>query len=1287
MSGINELLGKMDSHDADIRFMALNDLQSELQKSTYKLDDNAERRLVDTVLKMVRDSNGEVQNLAVQCLGALARKVQNVRLQDMIDQLCQLVAQKEQASLREVASLGLKIVVVEIPAGTVEGAYLSSKLVPKLLVQLSDSELSNEAHMDQLDLLAESLARFGHVMQPAQLADVQRVVLPMLDHQRAATRKRATIVIGNLVRHTSGTLFEELADLMQRELSSKTSRPESTRTAVICLNAICRNNPQRFSNYINKFLPLVVEHAQTKEDDDLREQCLQTLETFVLRCPAAVKPHLETVTTLCLQQITYDPNYAVDESDEDDTMEDGGGEDEEDEDEEDEDYEDVISNYSDDDDTSWKVRRGATKTLAGLIGTRPEYLVYFYEQVAPKLVSRFNEREETVRIEVLQAFIGLLRQTAVHAKDGQVNGVSADTMSDTDTSTDTNASLRLLGQLIPRICQRLAKQMRGKSKTITAATRQTGFSLLANLVQVLHQSSLTSEQFELFVPVLTETLTFGASGDQQYQTQHATSSQQLSSSASSLKIEAILFLRQVVRHLPLSVFAAHLVTLVPALCSATHDRFYKISAEAIRTCGDLVVAMTLAESPADVSIDAIYDAVQSHARTLDADQEVRERSVDALGILCARASKQIPLSDALAILLERCGNEGTQVAALRALRSTVQSDTATDAKVQPIIQQVVGQGARNIVRLVRTGRRPTKIGALSCIVAFIEVYGDNIPREQYVELIDACRLLINDDDLQLLPLALNCTAAIVMRKTDLWSLVNSDITVYAHRLVVSPLVQGSPLEALTRFYAAMAKANPAQSVELFDHLFTLCTSNTQSTAAATSKQVYTNIARCAAVCCLQAPNKQKSVIAKLIQQAETTSNSESLRCASLQTLGEIGRSCDLSDYEQLHAQLLGLISDKSEDVKVSASFALGNLAAGNVPLYLPLIIQEIKLNDNRRYLLLNALKETITRYSSDDRTQLMEKYADEIWDLLYTESSTDEETSKNVVAECIGRLTLANPSKFLPELQTRIQSDSARWRAASIAAVKFTFTSVQSRAYDDLLRPLLVEFLSLMKDDDLTVRHLSLTTLNSVVHNKPQLVRDVLDQLLPLLYKETVIRPELIHTVDMGPFKYQVDDGLDVRKAAYECMCTLLDSCVDRVETSVFLDHVIPALSDQHDIRILVYLILTRLIRVAPTSVIQRLDDIADPLKATLTRKLKENAVKQEVEKNRELVRSALRVLAALATLPDHTTSLKFDTLLRETRTGPLAEELRVATTETENREQYRLGNGNYRAGDDMELC
>lgn len=47
------------------------------------------------------------------------------------------------------------------------------------------------------------------------------------------------------------------------------------------------------------------------------------------------------------------------------------------------------------------------------------------------------------------------------------------------------------------------------------------------------------------------------------------------------------------------------------------------------------------------------------------------------------------------------------------------------------------------------------------------------------------------------------------------------------------------------------------------------------------------------------------------------------------------------------------------------------------------------------------------------------------------------------------------------------------------------------------------------------------------------------------------------------------------------------------------------------------------------------IDEMVTPLKATIDFKVKGNAVKQEVEKNQELVRSALRAVAALSKLAD----------------------------------------------------
>ena len=69
---ITTLLEKMTSSDKDYRFMACNDLIAELKKDVLKLDEDAEKRVAQMLLKLLQDKNGEVQNLAVKCLGKIS---------------------------------------------------------------------------------------------------------------------------------------------------------------------------------------------------------------------------------------------------------------------------------------------------------------------------------------------------------------------------------------------------------------------------------------------------------------------------------------------------------------------------------------------------------------------------------------------------------------------------------------------------------------------------------------------------------------------------------------------------------------------------------------------------------------------------------------------------------------------------------------------------------------------------------------------------------------------------------------------------------------------------------------------------------------------------------------------------------------------------------------------------------------------------------------------------------------------------------------------------------------
>lgn len=265
--------------------------------------------------------------------------------------------------------------------------------------------------------------------------------------------------------------------------------------------------------------------------------------------------------------------------------------------------------------------------------------------------------------------------------------------------------------------------------------------------------------------------------------------------------------------------------------------------------------------------------------------------------------------------------------------------------------------------------------------------------------------------------------------------------------------------------------------------------------------------------------------------------------------------------------IISCFSSTSEDIKGAASHSLGAIAVGNVNYYLPYILNEIEAQPKRQYLLLHSLKELITSLSqSKNGLQQLMPSVPSIWMQLFKHCECSEEGARNVVAECLGKLVLVNPDELLPHLQQALHSPSALMRTAVVSAIKFTISD-QPQPIDVLLRQCIEQFLMALQDPEPSVRRVALVAFNSAVHNKPNLVRDLLPTLLPFLYNETQVKKELIREVEMGPFKHTVDDGLDIRKAAFECMYTLLEQGLDRVEINPFLEHVQAGLKDHYDIK------------------------------------------------------------------------------------------------------------------------
>ena len=63
----------------------------------------------------------------------------------------------------------------------------------------------------------------------------------------------------------------------------------------------------------------------------------------------------------------------------------------------------------DDDDTAWKVRKGATKVIDALVSSCPESLREYWQEYVALLERRFFERDDNVKCDVFETFQNLIK--------------------------------------------------------------------------------------------------------------------------------------------------------------------------------------------------------------------------------------------------------------------------------------------------------------------------------------------------------------------------------------------------------------------------------------------------------------------------------------------------------------------------------------------------------------------------------------------------------------------------------------------------------------------------------------------------------------------------------------------------------------------------------------------------------------------------------------------------------------------------------------------------------------
>ncbi|KAL5119989.1 hypothetical protein ACEQ8H_002087 [Pleosporales sp. CAS-2024a] len=1279
---VAQLLPKLNDDDPDFRFMALSDLHDILvvaHSGFLQHDEVTCAKTVDGLLHTLVDTNGEVQNQAVKCLGPFVNKIPDKILCPMIEKLSNL--QTDNTVDQSIPSLALREVVVSLPhavGGVARGrsvldAYsaISKVLIPRLVgyhvIQPAQQglprvpkgmlqvDLEKGTDSNAIDVLTQVARCFGPVLHDAEINALHKITFDILENERASSmmKKKSVTAMSTLAGYFSDQLLSSFLSRVIELLRDPHLTRSKRRLYITILGSMARSIPRKFGPYLQTLAPFVLsalgsqeqdeemdvsddEGERDPEIDEVLEAALIALESFLASCSQDMRMYTTETIDAAIRFLKYDPNAL----DADDGDEEGMGSDDEDALEGD-DFEEETG-FDDDEDASWKVRRCAAKVLYTLISTRSNGDLLedgtLYTKVAPALMTRFKEREESVRLEILATLSNLVKKSGdgpvpVKFADEHVQGgimapppsrkrrrggsdasmfdlhanssLSMGFDSPARSSTPSVGPQASLSKLSPEIVKGISQLL--KQASCPPSTKQASVVLIKDIV-ITQRGGLDSYLHQLIEPVVEAAKTTGGS----------TSS--ASATANSLRTQALQLIGAIADTHSSKAIQPYLPSIVDALLKGVQDKYSKLSIEALAATEQILKALTPPRSASSgphnqQHVENLYDALVNRVSANDADLEVRKSALHVLGLLLGRSSGTEGLispqkrSAGLELLADRLKNELTRLASVRAIDSiAVHTKADGELNAKWVRSVIIELGAQ--LRKASRALRGASLSALRTLTLNPHSRSQ-LDGQTKAQIVDALLPLLNAVDLHLLGPALIILAAFV--KDDARAIMTPHLNA-ALCQVVQGSISGTSLDALLKLVRTIGEQQAGQ--ELMRSLL-------QDVGVAGYPEV---VGKVIGNLLVYGGSSVGVKLEQFVQELETAPD-DKRKCLALVVLGE--SALRLGAQSSIDPKLfIKFFSTRSEQVPLAAAVALGRAGAGNVSKYVPVILSTMGQASAPQYLLLHSIKEILQQ---EDTESEIVPYTSTLWQNLVAASQLED--NKAIGAECIGRLTIIDPKTYLPQLQAFLNDRKGSVRGMVISALRYTFSDTDE-AYDEYLRPIVVPMLvQMLNEPDLENRRLALMTFNSAMHNKPEIILPSLDQLLPLAMKETVVRPELIREVQMGPFKHKVDDGLEIRKSAYETLYALLETSFSRlspIEVSDFFDRIVAGITDEHDVRVLCNLMLTKLMVVAPDQVHARLESIAQNFRAVLMVKAKENAVKQEVEKIQEGAKGVLKVSVTL---------------------------------------------------------
>ncbi len=1013
-------------------------------------------------------------------------------------------------------------------------------------------------------------------------------MIEQLHLPQPALRKRACACLGSLAVVLAPKQLAYLAANLLKNINPK--EPNRAYPFIEALGAVTGTMGYKLSANINAVVAAFRDFCKVKPgldatsadlDHSIKEVCLTVYENFIRKCPKEVTPHLDEIISMTLELIGYDPNYNPDVAmaEGDEANMEGWG--------------GMEEEQRVEDDSSWKVRRAAVKILDTFVKYRQDKIKPVYERIINKVLERLAEREESIKCSLISAFADMVKGVVVGAPTAVDELESA-------TLLKRKSSAEYLLKDLPAAVSKIVGHYEDKSPKV----RETIASLLLNMAFAV-PDCMNGVLLGTVLPKLLSNF---------------------KENSSSIKIIVLQTLRRLMRtSISADGYIAYLAQILEVIDISIKEDYFKLPAEGLKTAGALVKLLMREQGPvieeAKKALVSIHRTCNVVFKYTDVDQEIKQAVIYTMGIIAANANGILDakeLDEIIVTLHDRLKYEALRLPIMKAFYTIVTSPRrpAIDRRLESCLPEII-QMARKVVRQVRHT-------ALETLLGICEKYPTVWPKSATSIVSDVIQVL-REGDLQLTQLTLKILIIVVGSASDdsLKSLLEAMLG-----LCNTPLIQAVLEEAIPVFATIARRNRAALTVAgIADALWKSATDKTY-------KAVATIIAN------LMVMMGDEALLHAVDSYTATLGNGkapEQSRKMAAIIIGHIGHTKDLSGQSKLNGLLGELLKVPDEEIKIHAAICMGNIALGNRSYYIPAITSRLKSTQELSYLMLVSIREIIVQ----DTQGVIKSVVGDILPALRAQADTSDEGDRTIIAEIIGKLLLTQEAVIVPEVEANLESPKENVRATF--ALSFKYCIQRGKKEMPQFSHLLPKLLTLLRDKSIKVQKALLESLTSVAHLNAMLLRACAAQVLAGAIPMTVLRPELIKTVDLGPLQHKIDDGEPVRKGAYVLIENMLNDLFDKMDLPAIVDRLVDGLGDDSDeVQNACQQILIRVCEISPGSIFAPLDKLLDQIVRAVKKQAEKLRRQQDVDRATDNVRSYLKVLIAMNRLPEIDLNQKF---------------------------------------------